>query len=129
MSTLTQLHQRLSKLIELGSPADRAALDKGEAGRRYNPLYSEDAVTLKGVHRIGIGVIQSIPLSKVISSQMTVHDSKVRSIKGKILRGTLESAGLPTVQAVSGRYVVHDGNHRLAAALLAGKRMVRARVQ
>ena len=50
-------------------------------------------------------------------------------MKDKILRGTAKEGKLPTVQRSGSQFIVHDGNHRLAAALRAGKRMTRALVQ
>jgi hypothetical protein len=125
VNRLIQLSQRLDAIIELG----RGHAVLGE-GRAHNPLYDPTAVDRKpGPHRIGEGVEKSIPLSRVVSPQATIHGRKVRSMKDKMLRGTARPGKLPTVQWTGAEYIVCDGNHRLAAHLRAGKRIAKALVQ
>lgn len=128
-SFLTQgLNSKLTELIEFGR--GHAELSPG-SGRNHNPLYDPTAADRKRrPHRIGEGVEKSIPLSRVISPQATIHGAKVRSMKDKLQRGTARARRtLPTVQRSGSLFIVHDGNHALAAALRAGKRVARVLVQ
>lgn len=122
------LSAKLDHLIELGR--GHADLSPG-SGRAHNPLYDPTAVDrVRRPHRIGEGVEKSIPLSRVISPQATIHGKKVRSMKDALIRGTARPRKvLPTVQRSGSKFIVHDGNHALAAALRAGKRMARVLVQ
>lgn len=125
MNSLLKLSAKLDSLIEMGR--GQAALG---AGRAHNPLY-DPLVHERKVkpHRLGEGTEKSVPLSRVISPQATIHGGKVRSMKDKITRGTFSSGKLPTVQRSGSLFIVKDGNHRLAAAKRAGKRVARALVQ
>lgn len=126
MDRITMLSAKLDQLIELGR--GHAELSPG-SGRNHNPLYDPTAVDRKRrPHRLGEGTEKSIPLSRVISPQATIHGAKVRSMKDRILRG-VSKGSLPTVQRSGRLFIVHDGNHRLAASLRAGKRVARALVQ
>jgi hypothetical protein len=125
MDALTRLNARLAQLIEFG----RGHATLGT--RNHNPLY-DPSVHQRELppHRLGEGIERSIPLSKVISPQATIHGRKVRSMKDKMLRGTsLSRKVLPTVQRNGDEFIVRDGNHALAAALRAGKRVARVLVQ
>jgi len=122
---LTRLNSKLDNLIEF-----RGGVGLG-AGRNHNPLY-DPAVNdrVRRPHRIGEGVERSIPLSRIVSPQATINGRRVRSMKDKIMRGDeVKRKTLPTVQRSGTKFIIHDGNHGLAAMLRAGKRTARVLVQ
>lgn len=92
--------------------------------RVANPSYREG--TQKGVHRIGKGSERTIRIRDIRSPQATVHGPSVKAIARK-----KNGVGkMPTVQHRGhGVYVVHDGNHRIAAAIRNGKRTIRVLAQ
>lgn len=120
MDRLITLSKRLDDIIEF----------KGcvlSNGRAHNPLYDPEAVP--AVHHIGEGSLQSVPLNQIVSTQATINRRKVRSMKERLQRGTAKPGSPPVLSKQGKRLIVLDGNHRLAAALRAGKRSVKAIVQ
>ena len=112
---LIQLSKRIDKLIELGL-------------RSANPLYHADASGRHGTRRIGQGKEQSVRIRSIISPQADISAAKARSLKGKMDRGTYKASALPEGRRHGARVILHDGNHRVAAALKAGKRKIVMRV-
>lgn len=120
--TLHQLNARLDELLEF-----KAGMF---AGRSPNPLFGPTARDRKGLTwRIGAGKEKSVLISKISSPQRDIQPAKVRSMTGKMKRGTFKSDALPTLQhAGGGHYSILDGNHRAVSAMKAGKLKVRAMV-
>lgn len=122
MTQLQLLSAKLDAIIEF---KDHAHIDRG-SGRINNPLYDPEAKP--GMRNLdGKGVVVSVPLSKVMSTQRTVHYSRVRKLATKIGKGQLDRPVSAVAQA--GKYVLTDGNHHAAGHVRAGKRMIKLLLQ
>ena len=90
-----------------------------------NPLFK--AGIKAGTHRLNDpGVERRIKIKNIRSPQMTVDEKKVKALS----RFTKNMPGTPTVShAGHGKWTLKDGNHRVAAAMKQGKRVINVRVQ
>lgn len=92
------------------------------SGRIPNKLYDKNAT--KSVHKIGKGVVRKVWLKDIKSPQAGVHGESVKRLS------KTDTGKLPEIEHRGhGRYVVHDGNHRLNAEIMKGKRKVEVKVQ
>jgi hypothetical protein len=123
MSPIQKLSAKLDSILQLDQ---HVAIGRG-SGRVNNPLYDPEATG--GMRKLGNeGREVRVPLSKVVSTQRTVHYSTVRKMATKVAKGTIGERK-PTAIAQNGRYVLTDGNHLAASHLRAKKRFIRLLVQ
>ena len=90
-----------------------------------NPLFK--AGIKAGTHRLNDpGVERRIKIKNIRSPQMTVDEKKVKALS----RFTKNMPGTPTVShAGHGKWTLKDGNHRVAAAMKQGKRVITVKTQ
>ena len=60
-----------------------------------------------------IGTLKKIPINKIISSEEYLHSSHLEALKDK---NTKTSSEHPLLYKYEGKFVVGDGNHRIAYA-------------
>jgi uncharacterized ParB-like nuclease family protein len=78
----------------------------------------------------------TVPLDQLSAFQGTVNAERVAQYahdpgmvpEGKRAVHTGQLVDLPVVVRLEGRSIVHDGNHRVAAAKMRGEKTIRARV-
>ena len=90
--------------------------------RVENPIFRKGV--RPGTHHIGEGKERMVRVHRIVSPQYDIDEGKVRKMTGK------KSLPSPTLSHLGhGVYVVKDGNHRVNAALRAGKRKILAKIQ
>jgi hypothetical protein len=114
----------MDRLIELNAKLESLLAH----GRDANPLFSPKARA--GIRKLdGLNRTRKVAIKSIISPQATIHTEQVKSM-AKGIRNGKEGSGKPTLQhRGNGVYACLDGNHRINAAMLAGKRKVEAYVQ
>lgn len=70
--------------------------------------------------------IKTVPLSRIDMSQAYVDGGKVARM-AKAAKGG-KPMPTPVVSYTNGRYTVHDGHHRVAAAKLNGERSIKVAI-
>jgi len=104
---------------------DLVTLYKQERGIKEFPSGAEYGKALQ-VQRNKFGEITNIPLNKILASETHLHKDHIDKI---IKDGDITaSSKLPILYKMGAVYFVGDGNHRIAAEMIRGKKSVEALV-
>lgn len=90
-----------------------------------NPIFQKGIKG--GIRKLdGPTVERRVAIKNIRSTQESVDEKQV----SRLARFTRNMPGTPTVShAGGGKYLIYDGNHRVAAALKQGKRVITVKVQ
>jgi len=70
-----------------------------------------------------VGTVRSIPINRIVATEENLYKSQIKGLQ----QGTAKSSStIPLVYKVKDKYVISDGNHRIAALHLKGETTVKA---
>jgi len=72
-----------------------------------------------------LGKVQNIPISKIYATEELLYEPQLKAI---IAGSAKSSSDMPILYKIGAKYVVGDGNHRIAAALLNKEKSIKALV-